>query len=66
MKKLLSQAFWDYALERAIKTAAQAALAVLGSASLGVIDTDWAGVGSAALMGAVASLLTSLSTFSEE
>ena len=47
------------ALVRAVKTAAQAAIGVIGaSAEMG--DVQWAVVGSAALLAAVVSLLTSV------
>lgn len=47
------------ALVRAVKTAAQSALAVLTGATL-MGDVDWALVGSAALFGGVYSLITSV------
>lgn len=47
------------ALVRAVKTAAQAAIGVIGaSAAMG--DVDWAMVGSAALLAAILSVLTSV------
>lgn len=53
--------FWCGLAERAIKTAAQAAIAVLGTDAIGVIQADWRGalaaVGSAVLL----SVLTSIS-----
>lgn len=47
-------------LERAVRTAAQAALAVIGSGTIGVLDVDWANTVSVALMAAVVSVLWSI------
>lgn len=47
-------------LERAIKTAAQTALALIGTNATGVTDVDWAGVGSAVALAVVLSVLTSV------
>ena len=44
---------------RAIKTASQTALALLGTNYVGVTDVDWLAVGSAALLAAIVSVLTS-------
>ncbi len=49
------------ALVRAARTAAQSALAVLGTTSV-LTEVDWAVVGGSALLGAVFSLLTSVAT----
>lgn len=46
--------------ERAVKTAAQAALALLTANQTGWVDVDWAAVASVAGLAAVASVLTSL------
>lgn len=49
---------------RAVKTAAQSAIGTIGaSAAMG--DVDWALVGSAALLSAIVSLLTSLAGIPE-
>lgn len=50
----------DYALERAAKTVAQAALAVLGTGAVGVLDVDWIHVLSVSALAGVMSLLTSV------
>jgi hypothetical protein len=54
--------FWKQAVERAVKTFAQAALAALAGDGLGVLDINWIGVGSVGALGAVASVLTSIAT----
>lgn len=54
--------FWKQALERAIKTAAQVAAALLGVSGLGILDVNWKSVGSIVALAVVASLLTSIGT----
>ena len=60
--KYLQPQFWNRALNLAIKSASQSALAVLGSNSIGLLQTDWVGVCSATIMGFVFSVLTSIAT----
>lgn len=48
--------------ERAVKTAAQSAIGVLGAGAVGVLDVDWANVGSVAGLAAVVSILTSVAS----
>lgn len=43
---IFTRAFWKAALERSIATGAQAAVAVLGVDGLGLLDIEWAGLGS--------------------
>lgn len=50
----------DYSIERAAKTVAQAALAVISSGSIGLFDVDWIHVVSVAGLAGVMSLLTSV------
>ena len=58
---LTSKAFWASAGERAIKTFAQTALALLGTTQLvSVIDVDWLEVAGVSLLAAVLSILTSV------
>ena len=58
MDKLKS--YLEYSVERAIKTVAQTAIAVItGSQVLNVIDVDWAQVAGIAALAGVMSLLTS-------
>lgn len=52
--------FWKGAVERAVKTAAQAGLAFFVVGETGIADVDWATVGGVAVVAAVASVLTSL------
>lgn len=63
--KLTSRAFWQYAAERAIKTAAQTASALLSAGYFGLLDVDWTGVGSATALATLLSVLTSLQRFKE-
>ena len=59
MDKLRS--YLDYSVERAIKTVAQTAIAVItGSQVLNVIDVDWGQVAGIAALAGVMSLLTSV------
>ena len=53
------------ALIRALKTMAQAAIGVLGTGAIGLMQADWANVLSIALMGGVLSLLTSIAGIPE-
>ena len=58
-----SKAFWMAAIERAVKTFAQTAAALLVGGGIGVPmigDLDWAGIASVSAIAALASLLTSV------
>ena len=57
---LWSIAFWRGAGERAVKTFAQALVAVIGVGAVGLLDVDWLGALSAATLATVISLLTSI------
>jgi hypothetical protein len=58
---LTSKAFWASAGERAIKTFAQTAIALLGTTQLiSVIDVDWAEVAGVSVLAGVLSILTSV------
>lgn len=59
MKKWMTGTYWSDTIERAVRTAAQAALGVVGAGQLGLLDVAWPTVGSVAGLAAVVSLLTS-------
>ena len=59
---MLTATFWKAAAERAIKTAAQVAASALTADGLGLLDVDWAAIGSVAGLAALASVLTSIVT----
>lgn len=50
---------------RALKTAAQAAIGVIGTGAVGLLEADWANVLSIAAMAAVVSYLTSIAGLPE-
>ena len=54
--------FWKGACERAVKTAAQTAVAFFVVGETGVADVDWATIGGISLVAAIVSVLTSLAT----
>lgn len=54
--------FFKAALVRAVKTAAQTAVALLGSGAIGLLDVDWLSVLSASALAGIVSILTSIST----
>jgi len=58
----LTRAFWKDAVERAIKTAAEAALATLGAGALNVLTVDWVGVASVSAGATLLSLLASVTS----
>lgn len=57
---MFTTAFWMAALERAVKTFAQAVLALFSADGLGVLDVDWGQAASVGAMGAILSVLTSI------
>ena len=61
MNNLLNKHWWSAALMRALKTMAQTAVGVIGSAAL-IQSVDWLTVLSAATLAAVVSLLMSWAT----
>lgn len=59
---MFSIQFWNYSGERAIKTVAQAALAYLGTGTIGLFEIDWASLASVSLGAGLLSILTSIVT----
>ena len=59
---IVSLAFWAAAADRATRTFAQAALAVLTAGSVGILEADMLGAASAGGMAALISVLTSIAT----
>lgn len=57
---LVSGSFWAQTVERAVKTFAQAAIALLTGQGLGLLAVDWKHVLSVAGLAAVVSVLTSV------
>lgn len=64
MKKVFTKEWWAAAGIRALKTAAQTAVASIGVAAV-ISEVDWIAVGSAALLAGVLSLLTSVAGLPE-
>ena len=54
--------FWADTAERAVKTAAQALIALIGTDAVGITDLDWAQIGSVAATAAVLSVLSSVAS----
>ena len=52
--------FWQNALERAVRTAAQSLLALWGTHVTGVLEVDWVQAASVAALAALTSVLMSL------
>lgn len=59
---MFTKEFWSYAGERAIKTIAQAALAFLGTSTVGLFTIDWTSFASVSLGAGLLSILTSIVT----
>lgn len=58
---IMTVAFWKSAGERAIKTASQAAIAILGADQfVSALDVNWAEVGGVSLLAGILSILTSI------
>lgn len=59
---MFTKSFWVDTLERAIRTACQAALSAGVVGGVGLFDVDWLNVGGIALVAAIASVLTSIAS----
>lgn len=62
MSSIYSPVFWKDATERAVKSAAQAAILAIGGGAVDVLTLDWLTVGGAAGGGLLLSLLTSIAS----
>ncbi|GAA1051343.1 MULTISPECIES: holin [Bacillati] len=59
---MLTLAFWAAAFERAVKTVAQAAIALIGTGSVGFTDLNWWQIASVSGVAGIVSILTSLAS----
>lgn len=60
MSVFIERAFWSSLAERAIKTAAQTAVALIGTDAVGILSLDWAQIGGVSATATVVSILTSI------
>jgi len=60
MSKYANKQFWVDTLDRAVATFAQATVGALTANVTGLVDVDWAGVGSIAGLSALVSVLTTI------
>lgn len=60
MSTIFKKSFFKQIVERAVKTLAQAAAALLVANGTGLLDTDWLGILSVSGMAAIVSVLTSV------
>lgn len=65
MNQLTNRRWWEAAATRAVKTAAQTTVALVGTNAIGMTDVNWAAVGSAAALAALLSMLTSIAGLPE-
>ena len=59
---MFSKTFMLDVLDRAVRTAAQTAVALIGTGAVGVIDVDWQNVASVSVVAALVSVLTSVAS----
>jgi hypothetical protein len=59
---MFTRAFWTAALERAVKTFAQTAAALIGADAIDVLEIDWASVAGVSGTAALVSVLTSIAS----
>lgn len=64
MNERLKKWLTDVAI-RTLKTMAETAIAVIGTDAVGIIDVDWVGVGSAALLSGVLTVLFNIKNIKE-
>lgn len=62
MSKLASKQFWTAAVERAVKTVAQVAVAFIGTGLVGLFEVDWLRLASISLVAGLVSVLTSVAS----
>ncbi|WP_222593184.1 holin [Cellulomonas composti] len=62
---MMTVKWWGAAGRRAVRTTAQTAVALIGTAALGLLEVDWVAVASGSVLAGVVSLLTSLSGLPE-
>jgi hypothetical protein len=55
--------YFDYSVERALKTIAQVAIASIGANTVGVLDVEWVQVLSVSALAGIMSMLTSVITY---
>lgn len=60
MSSIFTRKFFIQTAERAVKTVAQSAAALLVGDGVGILDVDWASVGSVAGLAGVVSVLMSI------
>lgn len=60
MANLTTREFWASTAERMVKTAAQTAIALIGTDQIGILSLDWAQIGSVVGTAVILSLLTSV------
>ena len=60
MSYLTTGSFWDQAIERAVKTLAQTAVATISGNAVGLLDLDLVQVASVSGLAALLSVLTSI------
>lgn len=58
--------YWGFAGERALKTAAQTAIATIGVGVTGIFEVDWVNLLSVTALSALMSLLTSVITYDKK
>lgn len=62
MSIFASSKFWIASGERAVKTAAQTAIATIGTDYVGVTELDWAGIGGVVATATILSVLFSIAS----